>query len=216
MALARASQINSVVLASSNAGKLREFDALFKPLGVDLIAQGTLNISDAPEPHPTFLENALAKARHASAHSGLPALADDSGLCVQALRGEPGIHSARYAELEHGSRSDAANNQKLIHTLRGVVNRSAWYVAVLVLVTRHDDPQPIVAEANWCGEIVDQPRGVNGFGYDPYFYLPEQGCTAAELAPSLKNQISHRGQALRHLLKQLVERGLVATGHVSS
>ena len=201
--------LTSVVLASGNAGKLREFDALLAPLGVRLIPQGTLAIPDAPEPHLTFLENALAKARHASLLSGLPALADDSGLCVVALNAAPGIHSARYAEAEHGSRSDAANNQKLVRALQGQSNRRAWYVAVLVLVTRHDDPQPIVAEANWFGEIVDQPRGTHGFGYDPYFFLPEQGCTAAELDPSLKNTLSHRGQALRQLLKQLAARQLV-------
>ena len=129
------SALMSIVLASGNAGKLREFDALFAPLGVKLIPQGALNIPDAPEPHPTFLENALAKARHASLLSGLPALADDSGLCVAALNAEPGIHSARYAEAEHGSRSDAANNQKLVRVLQGQSNRRAWYVAVLVLVS---------------------------------------------------------------------------------
>ena len=203
------SALTSIVLASGNAGKLREFDALFAPLGVKLIPQGTLDIPDAPEPHLTFLENALAKARQASLLSGLPALADDSGLCVEALNAAPGIHSARYAEPEHGSRSDAANNQKLVRALQGQSNRRAWYVAVLVLVTRHDDPQPIVAEANWFGEIVDQPRGTHGFGYDPYFFLPEQGCTAAELDPALKNTLSHRGQALQQLLKQLAARQLV-------
>jgi len=205
-------RLTSVVLASGNAGKLREFDALFGPLGITLVAQGTLNIPDAPEPHPTFLENALAKARHASLLSGQPAIADDSGLCVMALNGEPGIHSARYAEAEHGSRSDAANNQKLVRVLQGQSNRRAWYVAVLVFVTRHDDPQPIVSEANWFGEIVDQPRGGSGFGYDPYFYLPEQGCTAAELDPVVKNKISHRAVALRQLVKLLAERGFLPVG----
>ena len=204
--------LTSVVMASGNAGKLREFEALFKPLGVELIPQGRLNIPDAPEPHPTFIENALAKARHASALSGLPALADDSGLCVQALGGEPGVHSARYAQHEQGMRSDAANNQKLVRNLQGVSDRRAWYVAVLVLVTRHDDPQPIIAQANWYGEIVDQPRGEGGFGYDPYFYLPEQGCTVAELTADLKNQISHRGQATQGLIKQLAAQRQVPTG----
>lgn len=203
------SALTSIVLASGNVGKLREFDALFAPLGVKLIPQGTLDIPDAPEPHLTFLENALAKARHASLLSGLPALADDSGLCVAALNAAPGIHSARYAEAEYGSRSDAANNQKLVRALQGQSNRRAWYVAVLVLVTRHDDPQPIVAEANWFGEIIDLPRGTHGFGYDPYFFLPEHGCTAAELDPPLKNTLSHRGQALRQLLKQLAAGQLV-------
>ena len=201
--------MKEIVLASNNQGKLLELQAMFAPLGLQLIPQAALNITEAEEPFFTFVENALAKARHASLLSGSPALADDSGLCVMALNGEPGIHSARYAEAEHGSRNDAANNQKLVRVLQGQSNRRAWYVAVLVLVTRHDDPQPIVAEANWFGEIVDQPQGANGFGYDPYFYLPEQGCTVASLDPAIKNKISHRGQALQQLLQQLTARGLV-------
>ena len=202
--------LSSLVLASGNAGKIKEFEALFAPLGVKLISQKSLNIPDAPEPHATFVENALAKARHASALSGLPALADDSGLCVHALDGEPGVHSARYAQVLDGPRSDAANNAKLLTVLRGVTDRRAWYVAVLVLVTRPDDPQPVIAQANWHGEIVDQARGDNGFGYDPYFFLKEEGCCVAELAPQKKNAISHRGMAMRELIAQLRLAGMLA------
>lgn len=203
-------KLSEVVLASGNPGKLREFQAMLAPLGVRLIPQGDLGIPDAPEPHPTFVENALAKARHASLASGLPALADDSGLCVAALDGEPGIHSARFAQTEEGKKSDDANNRKLVSLLRGVSDRRAWYVAVLVLVTRPDDPLPVIAQATWSGEIVDQPRGAHGFGYDPYFFLPQEGLCAAELEPSRKNAISHRAMALRGLLGQLGERGLVS------
>jgi XTP/dITP diphosphohydrolase len=202
--------LKKIVLASGNAGKLREFNDLFRPLNIELISQGSLNIPDAPEPHPTFVENALAKARHASLLSGLPAIADDSGICVTALNGEPGIHSARYAQAADGALSDAANNQKLIRALKGVTDRSAWYVAVLVLVTRSDDPQPVIAECMWPGELIDTPRGNQGFGYDPFFYLPDQLCTAAELAPALKNKISHRGQAMQRMIRQLQARGLIA------
>ena len=202
--------LKDLVLASGNAGKIKEFEALFAPLGVTLISQKSLNIPDAPEPHATFVENALAKARHASALSGLPALADDSGLCVHALGGEPGVHSARYAQVLDGPRSDAANNEKLLTVLRDVTDRRAWYVAVLVLVMRPDDPQPVIAQANWSGEIVDQARGVNGFGYDPYFFLKEEGCCAAELAPEKKNAISHRGLAMRELVAQLRQSGMLA------
>ncbi len=202
--------LTSLVLASGNAGKIKEFEALFAPLGVKLISQKSLNIPDAPEPHATFVENALAKARHASALSGLPALADDSGLCVHALGGEPGVHSARYAQVLDGPRSDAANNEKLLTVLRDVTDRRAWYVAVLVLVMRPDDPQPVIAQANWCGEIVDHARGVNGFGYDPYFFLKKEGCCAAELAPEKKNAISHRGLAMRELVTQLRQAGMLA------
>lgn len=202
--------LTSLVLASGNAGKIKEFEALFAPLGVKLISQKSLNIPDAPEPHATFVENALAKARHASALSGLPALADDSGLCVHALGGEPGVHSARYAQVLDGPRSDAANNEKLLTVLRDVTDRRAWYVAVLVLVMRPDDPQPVIAQANWSGEIVDQARGVNGFGYDPYFFLKEEGCRVAELAPEKKNAISHRGLAMRELVTQLRQAGMLA------
>ena len=200
--------LKKIVLASGNAGKLREFNALFSALNIELISQRSLDIPDAPEPHPTFVENALAKARHASLLSGLPAIADDSGICVTALDGEPGIHSARYAQAADGTRSDTANNQKLISALQGVDDRSACYVAVLVLVTRPDDPQPVIAECMWPGELIDAPRGEHGFGYDPFFYLSDQGCTAAELSPELKNKISHRGQAMELMIRQLQARGL--------
>ncbi len=202
--------LSSLVLASGNAGKIKEFEALFAPLGVKLISQKSLNIPDAPEPHATFVENALAKARHASALSGLPALADDSGLCVHALGGEPGVHSARYAQVLDGPRSDAANNEKLLTVLRDVTDRRAWYVAVLVLVMRPDDPQPVIAQANWSGEIVDQARGDNGFGYDPYFFLKEEGCCVAARAPQKKNAISPRGMAMRELVAQLRQAGMLA------
>lgn len=202
--------LHKVVLASGNAGKLKEFTALLGPLKIELISQRDLNIPDAPEPHLTFVENALAKARHASQLSGLPALADDSGICVAALNGEPGIHSARYAQTADGTKSDLANNAKLIKAMSGHHDRRAWYVAVLVLVTRPDDPLPVIAECTWPGEIVEQPAGENGFGYDPHFYLPEQSCTAAELSPEIKNKISHRGKAMQTLIVQLHGRGLLS------
>lgn len=200
--------LTKIVLASGNAGKLKEFNAFLQPLGVTVIPQGSLNISDAPEPYVTFVENALTKARHASALSGLPAMADDSGLCVRALGGAPGIHSARYAETESGVRSDLANNQKLIKNLENIADRHAWYVAVLVFLRHAEDPQPIIAEANWQGQIVDQPSGTNGFGYDPHFFIPDQGCTVASLDPVIKNRISHRGMAMQLLLAKLREQGL--------
>ncbi|ANN67348.1 RdgB/HAM1 family non-canonical purine NTP pyrophosphatase [Bordetella bronchialis] len=195
--------LNRVVLASGNAGKLREFSALFAPLGIALIPQGELGVPDAPEPHCTFLENALEKARHASRLTGLPALADDSGLCVDALAGAPGVYSARYASLNGGEKSDEANNALLIRELAGRTDRRACYVAVLVLVRSADDPRPLVGEGVWYGEIARTPAGGNGFGYDPYFYLPDQGKTAAELAPADKNAVSHRAMALRELLAKL-------------
>jgi len=192
-----------LVLASGNAGKLREFGALLAPLGLNLVAQGELGVTEADEPHCTFLENALAKARHASAATGLPALADDSGICVTALRGEPGVHSARYAG---EPRSDARNNERLLADMAGIADpaaRHAWYHCVLVLVRHAADPQPVVAEGSWHGQLLFTPRGVNGFGYDPLFFLPASGCSAAELDPAEKNRISHRGVALQRLLERL-------------
>ena len=185
-----------LVLASHNPGKLREIRAL---LGQEVVAQAELGIAEADEPHRTFLENALAKARHASRAAGLPALADDSGLCVDALGGEPGVHSAYYAGRE-GSREhrDARNNEKLLSELKE--NRNAYYCCVLVLVRHPEDPRPLVAEGIWRGEIARAPRGTHGFGYDPLFYLRDFGKTAAELAPEEKNRISHRGIALQKLL----------------
>jgi XTP/dITP diphosphohydrolase len=194
-----------VVLASNNAGKLREFAALLGAAGIELIPQGTLNVPEAEEPYPTFVENALTKARHAAKLTGLPALADDSGLCVRALRGAPGVYSARFAQLAGGEKSDAANNARLVNELQGVDDRRAYYYCVLVFVRHADDPEPLIAEGRWHGEMLDAPRGENGFGYDPYFYLPALNASAAELEPAVKNASSHRAIALRQLLARLTE-----------
>ena len=192
--------MQKLVLASNNAGKVREFQALLAPLHFQVIPQGELSIPSAEEPHHTFVENALAKARHASAASGLPALADDSGICAHALNGQPGVLSARYAG---EPANDAANNQKLIQELRGKDDRGAHYVCALVFVNSASDPEPIIVQTRWYGSFIEEAKGVNGFGYDPHFFLPELGLTAAELEPQQKNAISHRGQALRELIEQL-------------
>jgi len=192
-----------VVLASNNPGKLREFAALLSPLGITLVPQSELGVDEAEEPHPTFIENALAKARHASRHTGLPALADDSGLCVAALADAPGVHSARYAQRAGGEKSDRANNALLLRELAGRADRRARYVAVLALVRFADDPQPVFGEGVWHGEILAAPRGGNGFGYDPLFLLPGLGRSAAELDPAEKNRASHRARALNELLARL-------------
>jgi len=189
-----------LVLASSNMGKLREFQRLLSPLGIEVIAQGDLNIPDADEPHATFVENALAKARHASLLARLPALADDSGVCVDALDGAPGVYSARYAG---EPKSDARNNTKLIAALAGVPDRRAHYYCMLALMRHADDPEPILAEGRWYGEIVDTPRGTGGFGYDPHFLDLATGLTGAELPLEQKNSVSHRGLALRALIERL-------------
>ncbi len=194
--------MKKLVLASSNPGKLREFEALFAPLGMEVVPQASLGIADAEEPHGTFVENALAKARHASRRSSLPALADDSGICVGALGGEPGVHSARFAG---EPKSDARNNEKLTQLLAGKDDRRAHYYCVVVLLRHAEDPEPMIAEGTWAGEIVAEPRGANGFGYDPYFFLRDFGKTAAELEPEQKNLVSHRGKALRRLLAKLRE-----------
>ena len=196
-----------LVVASNNPGKLREFGALLAPLGWETIAQKELGVPECAEPHHTFVENALEKARHAARCTGLAALADDSGLCVNALGGAPGVYSAHYAQSAAGeAKSDALNNQKLIADLAGHIDRRAHFVCVLVFVRHADDPQPIIAEGEWHGEIVDQPRGHEGFGYDPYFFLPELGLTSAELDASEKNRRSHRGQALARLVERLQAR----------
>ncbi|MYN12083.1 RdgB/HAM1 family non-canonical purine NTP pyrophosphatase [Pusillimonas sp. TS35] len=197
-----------VVLASNNAGKLKEFSAILGQAGIVMVAQGELGVPEADEPFSTFVENALAKARHASSFTGLPALADDSGLCVHALDGAPGVFSARYAALAGGPKSDAANNQRLVRELADCTDRRACYVALLVYVQSAQDPTPLIAEGRWEGEIIDSPRGENGFGYDPHFYLPGLGRTAAELSPAEKNAISHRAQALQVLLRGLHDRGV--------
>lgn len=194
-----------VVLASNNAGKLREFDAMLGAAGIALIPQGELAVPEAEEPHVTFVENALAKARHAARLTGLPALADDSGLCVRALGGEPGVYSARYAQRAGGDKSDAANNACLVERLRAHTDRRGYYFCVLVLVRHADDPEPLIAEGRWHGEILEAPRGANGFGYDPYFFLRDLNATAAELEPAVKNARSHRAIALAALLARLEE-----------
>lgn len=192
--------IKQVVLASNNAGKLREFGQMLATIDIEVLPQAQFNIPEAEEPHITFVENALAKARHAAKLTGLPALADDSGICVSALGGAPGVFSARFAG---EPKSDERNNQKLIADLQGKADRRAHYVAVLVFVHHADDPQPIVVEGEWHGEIIDTPRGQNGFGYDPYFLVPDLNQTAAEIAAAEKNQRSHRGKALRLLIERL-------------
>ena len=190
----------TIVLASNNAGKLKEFGALLAPLGFVVRAQREFDVPEAEEPHPTFVENALAKARHAARLTGLPALADDSGICAHALGGAPGVHSARYAG---EPKSDARNNEKLVAELRAHRDKSAHYYCVLVYVRHADDPQPVIAEGRWDGEVIATPRGQGGFGYDPYFLLPALGRTAAELSAEEKNRVSHRGQALRALVEKL-------------
>ena len=192
-----------VVLASGNAGKLKELRALLAPLGIELAAQGELGLEGAPETACTFVENALAKARHASEGTGLPAIADDSGLAVSALNGAPGVHSARYAG---PARDDGANNRKLIATLAGISDRRARFCCAMVYVDEPGDPVPVIAMGEWQGTIVDEARGENGFGYDPHFLVPELGLTSGELDPRLKNSLSHRGQAARTLLAALRRR----------
>jgi XTP/dITP diphosphohydrolase len=189
-----------LILASNNAGKLKEFAQLLAPIGFELHPQGEFNVPEAEEPFGTFVENALAKARHAARLTGLPALADDSGVCVNALGGAPGVVSARFAG---EPKSDARNNEKLIADLATHADKSAYYYCVLVYVRHAGDPQPVIADGVWRGQIIDTPRGAGGFGYDPYFLLPEFGKTAAELEAHEKNAVSHRGQALRALVEKL-------------
>src|SRR5574343_1418345 len=192
--------MKKLVLASNNAKKLKELGTLLLPLGIDLIPQGQLEIPEAEEPFPTFVENALAKARHAARLSGLPALADDSGLCVRALGGAPGVLSARFAG---EPKSDERNNQYLLERLAGQTDRTAHFVSLLVLVRHADDPQPIIAEGNWHGEILEAPRGEHGFGYDPLFWVPAANLSAAEMSPEAKNLCSHRAVAMQQLLARL-------------
>jgi len=228
--------MQKLVIASSNPGKLREFQFLLQPLGIEVLTQSQLGIGEAEEPHPTFIENALAKARHVSRLSGLPALADDSGICVTALDGAPGVLSARYAGDKRGCdtllaepadcgssrnaasppspdvsrelarrQADLRNNEKLLRDMQGVADRRAHYYCVLVLLHHADDPQPLVAEGEWHGEIALQPAGDGGFGYDPLFWLPQLGKTSAQLEREQKHAISHRGKALLVLLDKLKE-----------
>lgn len=192
--------MKKLVIASNNPGKLREIDRILQPLGLEILPQSAFNIPEVEEPYCTFIENCLTKARHASEHSGLPALADDSGICVDALNGAPGVYSARFAG---EPKSDQRNNEKLIELLQHETNRKAHYYCIMVLVRHPQDPQPIIAEGAWHGEIIDTPRGHGGFGYDPYFLVPDFGQTGAELALDVKNSISHRGQALAALVAKL-------------
>ena len=196
-----------IVLASNNAKKLRELDEILAPLGWELIPQGQLGVAECDEPHCTFVENALEKARHASRLTGLPALADDSGLCVEAFGGAPGVQSARYAqETPDQPKSDARNNAKLLAELGERPDRNAHFVSVIVFVRHAEDPQPVIAEGEWHGEILAAERGSAGFGYDPLFYICELDQTSAELSAAEKNRRSHRGQALARLLERLRER----------
>jgi XTP/dITP diphosphohydrolase len=194
--------ISRLVLASGNPGKLREIGRLLAPLGIDVVAQGALGIAEAEEPHATFIENALAKARHASAAANLPALADDSGICVDALDGAPGVQSARYAG---EPKSDARNNAKLVAMLSGANDRRAHYYCVLVLMRSTRDPEPLIADGTWWGSIADEARGTGGFGYDPHFRDAESGLSGAEMPLEMKNAVSHRGKAMRALIARLNE-----------
>lgn len=195
-----------IVLASNNKGKLREFGAMLAPLSIEIHPQGEFHVSEAEEPYGTFLENCLAKARHAARSTGLPAIADDSGICVDALGGAPGVLSARFAG---EPKSDTRNNEKLVESLKGQANRRAHYTCVLVAVRHADDPEPIIAEGRWYGEVADTPQGEGGFGYDPYFYLPQYGKTAAQLTADEKNAVSHRGVALKKLVEEMKTRWML-------
>jgi XTP/dITP diphosphohydrolase len=197
-----------IVLASSNAGKLAELQALFAPLGVELLRQSELGIPEAPEPFHTFVENALAKARHASELSGLPALADDAGLCVDAFGGLPGVQTAYYATQFGYAKGDANNVRALLEQLQGVTQRRAAMVCTLVAVRSAQDPEPLIAVGRAVGEITQAPVGEGGFGFDPVMYLPEFGQTFAQLPTAVKNTHSHRGKAARDMLQLLRERWL--------
>ena len=196
-----------LVLASNNAKKAFEMQTLLAPLGMEIVLQEQLGVTEVEEPHFTFIENALVKARHAAAVTGLPAIADDSGLCVAALDAAPGVHSARFAG---EPKSDERNNLFLLERLSGVPEgkRNAWYYCCLVLVRHADDPCPMIADGQWHGFILDAPRGEGGFGYDPLFWLPDLEKSAAELDPAHKNDLSHRGTAMRRLLERLREQPL--------
>lgn len=199
--------MKKLVLASNNAGKLREFAQLLAPLDFEVLPQAAFDVPEAEEPYATFVENALTKARHCARHTGLPSLADDSGLCVDVLGGAPGVLSARYASVASGEpKSDARNNAYLLEQLQGKVDRRAHFVAVLVFVRHADDPQPLIAEGEWHGEILDAPRGAEGFGYDPLFFVPSLNATAAELGHEQKNTLSHRGVALQQLIAKLQDK----------
>ena len=192
--------MRKLVIASSNSGKLREIGHLLEPLEIEVVPQSAFKVAEVDEPYPTFIENAIAKARHACEYTGLPSLADDSGLCVNALGGQPGIRSARYGG---EPKSDARNNRKLVDALKNQVSRSAHYYCIIVLLRHAEDPRPIIADGIWHGEIVLDQRGEGGFGYDPHFFLPDLAKTAAELPMEQKSRISHRGKALALLIERI-------------
>jgi XTP/dITP diphosphohydrolase len=200
-----------LVLASNNRAKLAELAALFAALPIELVAQGELGIAEADEPHATFVENALAKARHAARAANAAAIADDSGLCVDALGGAPGVASAHYATVArrvtdregHRRVQDAANNALLVDRLRGIDDRHARFVSTIVAVRSADDPEPLIAVGRWHADVLDAPRGDGGFGYDPLVFVPALGKTVAELAPEVKNRVSHRAQAAERMLALL-------------
>jgi XTP/dITP diphosphohydrolase len=192
--------IRKLVLASNNQGKIREFEEIFASINIELIPQSKFNVPEVDEPYSTYVENALHKARHCSKYTGLPTLADDSGLCVNALNGAPGVFSARYAGI---TRSDLNNNLKLIDELKLLTDKSAYFYCLLIVLRSFDDPQPIIADGIVRGEIIDTPRGVNGFGYNPIFYIPEIGKTMAEISSETKHQISHRAIAIQNLIPKL-------------
>jgi XTP/dITP diphosphohydrolase len=202
--MSNASAPRRIVLASSNRGKLAEFNALLADSHFEVVPQGELGVEDVEETGLTFVENALLKARHASRVTGLPALADDSGLCVAHLRGAPGLYSARYSG---GHGDSTANNAKLLHELDGVPHdqRGAFFICVLALLAHADDPAPLIAEGRWHGRVLDAPRGTHGFGYDPLFLPHEQLLTSAELSPDVKNRLSHRAQAMTQLHARIAE-----------
>ena len=194
-----------LVLASNNAKKLVELQALFAPLALDMVNQAALGIDDADEPHLSFVENALAKARHAALHAGGAAIADDSGLCVDALNGAPGVLSARYAMLFGQPKTDADNNRVLLEKMHGLSDRSARFVSALVAVRSADDPEPLIAMGRWHGQLLAAAQGAHGFGYDPLLFIPEFNCSVAELSAEQKNMHSHRAIAAADMLGQMRE-----------
>lgn len=198
--------MKQIVIASGNRGKIDEFQKIFETHEIEIVPQTRLNVPEIDEPFITFIENSLHKARHCSKVTGLPALADDSGLCVPILNGAPGIYSARYAGIP---KSDLANLNKLLADMEGINLRQAFFYCSLVFVRHHNDPQPIIAEGIFHGEITNQASGLNGHGYDPVFQIPELKQTAAEIAPELKNRISHRGKAMHELITKLKSFNLI-------
>jgi XTP/dITP diphosphohydrolase len=200
--------LSKIILASNNKGKLAELQAMFAPLGIELVPQSQLGIGEAEEPHRTFVENALAKARHASREGGLPAIADDAGLCVDAFGGLPGVDTAFYATQFGYEKGDANNVKALLEQMNGVANRRAALVSTLVALRSADDPEPLIAVGRAVGEIAREPAGSHGFGFDPVMFIPEFGQTFAQLPPEVKNAHSHRGQAARQMVQLIRERWL--------